>query len=152
LQRITITIDDDLLEAVDDLVRRRGHDSRSNALREIVRGHVSRKAAEADDGPCIAALSCVYDHATRDLAARITDALHARHDLTVSSLHVHLDHASCLEVSVIRGPAAAVRRLAEEVTGQRGVRHANLHLVPVEEAAAEHDHGHGSPPHRHIRA
>lgn len=158
MQRITVTIDDELLETVDRFVEQRGFDSRSEAMREMVRAFVRQQAPEADGAPCVAALSCVYDHSTRDLARRMTDTMHDHHDLTIASLHVHLDHESCLEVSVLRGPASAVRGLADELTGQRGVRHANLHLVPadilVEPHGHGHDHGHehGGTPHEHIRA
>ena len=37
MQRITITIDDDLLEAVDGLMARRGYASRSEAFRDLAR-------------------------------------------------------------------------------------------------------------------
>ena len=151
MQRITITIDEDLLEATDALMRRRGYESRSEALREVLRSHLRDERAEDGAAPCIAALSCVYDHATRDLARRMADTMHEHHDLVVSTLHVHLDHDSCLELSVLRGPAAAVRKLADSLTAQRGVRHSNLHLVPAEVLVELHDHGGGRRPHEHIR-
>lgn len=150
MQRVTVTIDDELLATVDAFVEQRGYDSRSEALREMARAYVRQQQAPDGDGPCIAALSRVCDHATRDLARRMAGAMHDHHDLTVSSMHVHLDHDSSLEVSVLRGPTAAVRRLADELTGQRGVRHAHLHLVPARPLPEPHDHGDGSGPHTHI--
>lgn len=154
MQRITITIDDDLLDAVDAEAARRGYESRSEALREIVRGHVRETAAEDEAAPCVAVLSCICDHATRDVASRMARTRHDHHDLTVSTLNVQINHDSGLEVSVLRGPIGPVRRLADELTAQRGVRHAHLHLAPAEETTDRHDHGagHGAGPHRHIRA
>ena len=37
MQRVTITIDDDLLAAIDALAQRRGYQSRSEAMREEIR-------------------------------------------------------------------------------------------------------------------
>ncbi|MBS0549859.1 MAG: nickel-responsive transcriptional regulator NikR, partial [Proteobacteria bacterium] len=73
------------------------------------------------------------------------------HDLQVATLHVHLDHDSCLEVSVLRGPASAVRALADETVSQRGVRHGQLHLVPAALEHGKHAHGAGKHGHEHIK-
>ena len=68
----------------------------------------------------------------------------------MASLHVHLDHDACLEVAVLRGPSGAVRRFADAVTSQRGVRRHGLHIVPATEEEARHDHGAGPRPHSHV--
>lgn len=147
MQRVTITIDDDLLAVVDALAERKGYASRSEAIRDLLRAETGRAAVLAEATPCVATLSYVYDHAARDLARRLTGAHHAHHDLGIASLHVHLDHDTCLEVAVLRGEAGAVRRFADAVTAERGVRHHALHLVPAE--IEESRHGHGGDPHRH---
>lgn len=38
MQRVTITLDDDLLETLDSLSQRRGYNNRSEAIRDILRG------------------------------------------------------------------------------------------------------------------
>lgn len=153
MQRITITIDDTLLETLDAVVRRRGYASRSEAVRDMVRDNATHAAtASGDTAPCVAVLGYVYDHETRSLAQRLNHTLHDHHDLTVADMHVHLDHETCLEVSVLKGRTSAVRELADVLTAQRGVRHANLHMVPVRISHARHDHGSGATRHLHLRA
>src|SRR4051794_14886002 len=107
MQRVTITIDDDLLEALDRLVDRREYTNRSEAFRDILREMTDRQEAADPKVPCIATLSYVFDHGTRNLASRLTQTQHDHHDLTIASMHVHLDHESCLEISVLRGSSAA---------------------------------------------
>ena len=150
MQRITITIDDSLLEVLDAAVERHGYASRSEAVRDMIRDTARQDAALADASPCVAVLAYVYDHETRALAQRLTQSLHDHHDLTVAGMHVHLDHESCLDVSVLKGKASAVRGLADTLTAQRGVRYANLHLVPVRVSKARHEHGAGK--HTHVHA
>lgn len=131
MQRITITIEDELLAWVDQVMRQRGYPSRSEAVRDLVRESLGREAAAADGaGTCVATLTYVYDHERRDLARRLTHVQHDRHDLNVATLHVHLHHDTCLEVAVLKGPLAAVQELADAVVTQRGVRHGHLHVVP----------------------
>lgn len=145
MQRITITIDDDLLEAIDRLCERRGYGSRSEAVRDLVRDAVAPvQTTDAGDTPCYAALSYVYDHGTRDLARRLTDEGH-HHGVSIASLHVHLNADDCLEVAVLKGPAAAMQAYADSVTTQRGVRYGQLHLIPERADGGHHAHSHDKP-------
>jgi CopG family nickel-responsive transcriptional regulator len=89
----------------------------------------------------------VYNHALRDLPQRLVDTQHSHHDLSVATTHVHFGHEDCLEVAILRGPAAAVQSHADALTAQRGVRHAHLHLIPVQ--AKEQAHSHHGHTHRH---
>ncbi|MBV8406992.1 MAG: nickel-responsive transcriptional regulator NikR [Alphaproteobacteria bacterium] len=154
MQRLTLSVDDDLAEALDRHAKERLYSSRSEALRDLLRELQSRQrlsATEADGkGYCVATLTYVYDHQTRNLGGRLTEEQHRHHDLHVATLHVHLDHDACLEVSVLRGPGKAVQALADDTISQRGVRHGKLHIVPAEKVAARHSHGGG--PHDHFHA
>ncbi|MEJ2625512.1 MAG: nickel-responsive transcriptional regulator NikR [Pseudolabrys sp.] len=152
MQRITITIDDDLLDVVDTLKQQRGYDSRSEAFRDIVRDVANRQRAEESGALCIAVLSYVFDYETRDLAQRLTRIQHEHHDMFAANMRVPLDHASCLELSALRGRSRAVRELSDRITTQRGVRHASLHVVPVTVSSKSHRHGEGGVPHEHIQA
>ena len=43
MQRVTITLDDDLLETLDSLSQRRGYNNRSEAIRDILRSATARR-------------------------------------------------------------------------------------------------------------
>ncbi|CAH1667064.1 DNA-binding transcriptional repressor NikR [Hyphomicrobiales bacterium] len=140
VERVTITIDAELLAFVDALSASKGYGSRSEAIRDILR-QAARTETQADPAaPCFATLAYVFDHETRDLARRLTNQQHDHHDLSVATLHVHLDRHECLEVSVLRGESGAVRAFADEVISQRGVRHGQLHLLPGAPAGRHHHH------------
>ena len=151
MQRITLSIDDELAETLDRHMKKHRYASRSEALRDILREvQTGERLEEKSNGFCVATLAYIYDHETRDLGRRLTQAQHKHHDLQVATLHVHLDHDSCLEVSVLRGPAEEVRALADETVSQRGVRHGQLHVVPAELDRSKHSHGGAKHAHRHI--
>lgn len=150
MERITITIDEDLLEVVDNLMHRRGYTSRSEAIRDMVRDAAARVKISQNKNPCIAVLDYVYDHETRGLGQRLAEGFHAHHDLTRASMQVHLDHDSCLAVSVLQGTAAAIHDFANAIITQRGVRHSNLHVVPAAVSNVRHDHGSGAMTHPHV--
>jgi CopG family transcriptional regulator, nickel-responsive regulator len=154
MQRITVTIDDELLAAVDRVIARRGYQNRSEAIRDLARAGMVELAENAPaDREEVAALVYVFDHAKRELAKRLTQSFHDNHDMSLATMHVHLDHQSCLEVAVLRGQRQDIREFAEHVMSERGVRHGRLVAVPVEVEIAGHHHGPrgGGHPHTHVR-
>lgn len=131
MQRITITIDDDLASEIDETLARRGYQNRSETIRDLVRIGLKQWALDTDDmDRCVGVLSYVYDHASRDLAKRLTATSHHSHDLIVSSLHVHLNEHMCLEISVLKGPLLEVRHFAEKIISERAVRYGALEVIP----------------------
>ena len=144
MQRLTITIDDDLLAEVDDFIAHRGYANRSEAFRDLLRAGLENADSEnPGDRPCIATVSYVYDHAARELPKRLTKEFHEHNDLAQATLHVHIDEASCLEVTVLRGRGDEVKAFANHVIAERGVRHGHIAMMPVE-AGHQHRHGHGT--------
>ena len=132
MERITISVDEDLAKEFDALIRKRGYTSRSEAMRDLLRRDVeANRIAYEQRSYCVANLSYVYDHHARDLAERLIGAQHDHHDMVVSTMHVHLDHRHCLETVILKGPTSAVRSFASSLQAERGVRHANINLVTV---------------------
>jgi CopG family transcriptional regulator, nickel-responsive regulator len=153
MQRVTITIDDELMTELDRIIAARGYQNRSEAIRDLARAGI-REAAESLDQQrdCVAALVYVYDHAARQLSKRLADTFHDHHELSLASMHAHLDHDSCMEVTILRGKTGKVRKFAEHVIAERGVRHGKVVLVPTEVLSQPHSAGHGAAhhhPHRH---
>jgi CopG family transcriptional regulator, nickel-responsive regulator len=144
MERFTISLDESLAQEFDSLIHERGYANRSEAVRDMLRRELEAHRLEHEDAAyCIASLSYIYNHHERRLSERLTDLQHHAHDLVVSSMHVHLDHDNCLETLFLRGATADVRALAEKISAERGVRHGQINLVPVEvESGHHHVHNH----------
>jgi CopG family nickel-responsive transcriptional regulator len=141
MQRVTITLDDDLMADLDRFIAARGYQNRSEAIRDLARSGLEQAAVEvAGSRPCVATLVYVYDHHARELPKRLTQGFHDHHELSQATLHVHLDAASCLEVTVLKGPGSEVQRFADHVIAERGVRHGHVVYIPADELS---DHSHG---------
>lgn len=148
--RVTISLDDKLLDEFDAYIKHKGYENRSEAIRDLVRQRLERDRLEENRAAhAVACLSYVYNHHQRELASRLTQTQHAHHDLILSTLHVHLDHENCLEIAVLQGATVDVRRLAEATIAETGVRHGNLHLVPAEMVRSRHGHDRHDQPHDH---
>ena len=114
----------------DQLISSKGYVNRSEAIRDMIRSALVEDQVEnADTTPTVGTVTLVYDHHTRDLSDKLTEHQHSHHDAIISALHVHLDTHHCLEVVVVRGTAAQVKRLADELIGTKGVKHGKLVLT-----------------------
>lgn len=149
MERVTVSLDDDLLAQFDEFIKRKGYSNRSEAVRDVLRDRLQADRLTANTAPyCVGSLFYVYNHHERELSRRITQIHHDHHDLIRSTMHVHLDHENCLEVSLLEGPTAAVSALADVISSETGVRHGKLNLLPVEHDAG-HTHHHDGRGHHH---
>ena len=148
MQRVTITIDDDLAADLDRYMSARRYANRSEAIRDLARSGLQQAASEiAGKRQRVAALVYLYDHETRELPKRLTRDFHQRHDLAQTTLHMHLDHDHCMEVTVLKGRGAEVQKFAERIIAERGVRHGHAVYLPAD---GVHTHG-PSAKHNHSR-
>ena len=133
MRRLTVSIEDDLADKFDTLVAEHGYQNRSEAFRDLLRRELGEKGLATGKAKyCVASLSYVYNHHERRLAGRLTSLQHAHHDVTVASMHAHLDHENCIESVILQGPTADVTQFAESLIAEKGVRHGKINLVPVE--------------------
>ena len=150
MERITISVSDEFATELAAVMESERYDNRSEAVRDLARLGLDRARIDRSiSGDCVATLSYVFSHHTRELARRLTDAHHEHHGHQVATMHVHLDHDNCLEVAVLRGDAAEVREFAKTIIAERGVTHGQVSFVPVSIDATAHAHGGVSHKHAH---
>ena len=133
MRRITISVDESLALEFDSLMEQHGYENRSEAFRDLVRSRIEQERKTSYTAVfCVATVTYVYNHHERELVSRLTAAQHAHHDVCVSTMHVHLDQDNCLETVVLRGKFREVSDFANSLVAQSGVRHGNIHIVPVQ--------------------
>lgn len=129
LFRFGVSIPGDLIEKFDRLIGKRGYANRSEALRDLIRDALVQEEAASPSGRVVGALTLVYSHETRELSDRLTELQHRDHGAVISALHVHLDAHNCLEVVILKGGAARVKKIADGLISMRGVKHGKLTLT-----------------------
>jgi CopG family nickel-responsive transcriptional regulator len=144
MHRMTISLEESLAQEFDALVERKGYQNRSEAVRDLIRNHLEEERLREAKAPyCIASVSYVYNHHERELPRRLMAIQHQHHDLSLSTMHVHLDHDQCMETVVLRGRTSSVRQFAEAIVAERGIRHGKINIVPMErESPRSGVHGH----------
>jgi CopG family transcriptional regulator, nickel-responsive regulator len=128
VDRIGVSLQGQLLEDFDRLVRTEGFPSRSEALRELIRRSLVRRRREAG-GKVVGTITFVYRHDVGMVTHRI---LHRQHDFLGSiraTAHTHLNEETCLEVLIVEGDADRVEQLADRLKTTKGVLFAEIVLA-----------------------
>ena len=124
--RFSVSLPPRLLDQLDDMARDKGYDNRSLAIADMIRGQLVEYRQKFGSEEIAGTITLVYDHHKPHVQETLTDIQHDHHDAIVSTLHVHLDHHNCLEVLVVRGRAALVKKIADGLISAKGVKHGKL--------------------------
>lgn len=125
LKRFGVSLEENLLRNLDDLVNRHHFPNRSQAIRFLINKYAVEDKWE-DNALVAGAVVLVYDHHKRDLQKKSTEVQHNYHHLILSVQHVHLDHDNCLETIAVKGRASQLKDLANRLIALKGVRHGEL--------------------------
>ncbi len=129
LARFGVSMEEELLARFDRLIKKKGYANRSEAIRDLVRETLIANRWQEKGRQVVGTLTLVYDHHTRELSELLTSLQHDHYADIPSTLHVHLDRDTCLEVLVIKGKSEFVRKLADRLTSVRGVKHGKLAMT-----------------------
>lgn len=125
VKRFGVSLEDDLLKSLDNLVVKHRFPNRSQAIRFLINQHIVEEKWKEDEDVA-GALVLIYDHHKRDLQKQMTSIQHDYHCLILSSMHIHLDHHNCLETIALKGKAGKLLKLTDKLKAIKGIRHGDL--------------------------
>ena len=133
--RVTISLDEPLLELFDDFVHDRGYPTRSEAVRDLIREKLLTEESEVV-GDKIGVLSVVFEMKSKAPARialrsrRVADMIRCTTQTSVGENHL-------LAVYVLEGSPGRMRRFADAILSIKGALHGELKFTAgVEELAA----------------
>jgi CopG family nickel-responsive transcriptional regulator len=109
---ISISVPERLLERIDISVGERGFASRSEIIRQALRGFLREDKSLRDiEGKVVATITIIYERETN--RERISNIQHDYGHVVSTFLHAHIDENYCLEVIVVKGEASLIRKLVD---------------------------------------
>jgi CopG family nickel-responsive transcriptional regulator len=131
VERVGVSLEKELLAAFDKLISQQGYQSRSEAIRDLIRLQLSSRRLQNEKAKAIAAVMLVYDHHSSAIMEQLTDLQHSHLLQTISSLHVHLGHHDCLEIIVLKGKVGEINRMGDMLISIKGVKLGKVNLLPA---------------------
>lgn len=131
LIRFGVSVDEELISSFDELVSSRGYETRSEALRDLMRDSLIKSRLDDPKGEddVIGSLTLVYDHHAAGLQKEMQRIQHRSHDMILSVMHLHVSHDDCLEIIALRGRASKVKQIADDLLSLKGVKNGELFLT-----------------------
>lgn len=127
--RITISLPETLFEKLDKMVAKRGYKSRSEAISKMISEQLVRHEEELGKQVMAGTITLIYSHAKPGLQSRLMQIQHKYLKEIISSQHVHLENQHSLEVLLVQGPGAKLKKIADELIACKGVKHGNLNVT-----------------------
>jgi len=141
LVRFGVSMEEELVQLLDELADREGYDNRSEALRSLVRKELARDSSPGDDRQVAGIVTLLYPYGRKLIDAPV--AAYPSLQIT-ANLQLHLQGNVTLKTLVIQGSGAEVHAWARRVVSQRGVL-GELSVVATEEVYAALAGGAGEP-------
>ena len=88
VSRISVSLPEPLLQQLDQMVEKRGFESRSQAIAEMISQQLTEHMQEQGDEIMAGTITLVYDHSMPGLQTLLTNIQHEFVDEVISSLHV----------------------------------------------------------------
>jgi CopG family transcriptional regulator, nickel-responsive regulator len=131
LARFGVSLDKDLLKALDDFVIENSFPNRSQAIRHLVEQNLVNKKWHCNE-IVAGAVVMLYDHHKGDVTTKSNDIQHEYFDVILSSQHFHLSHNNCLEIIAVKGTANRLTQLSDKLIGIKGIIHGKLVMSRAE--------------------
>ncbi|ODN66388.1 putative nickel-responsive regulator [Methylophaga muralis] len=119
--RISISMPEALLDELDEMVGKRGFDSRSQAICDMINLQINEHRTQQGDTVMTGTVNLVYNHSIPGLQKRLHDLQFEYIDEVISSLNVNLTHTNTLSVILVQGPANRLNMIADQMITLRGV-------------------------------
>ena len=126
--RFGVSLDMSLLDEFDELIKGLGYANRSEAIRDLIRQKLVEEEWEAPDRETFGVVFLVYDHHEMSVDRRLTEEQHHHHGDVISTMHVHIDEANCMEIVVLRGIGKDIQAFGRKLISMRGVKYGKLNL------------------------
>jgi CopG family nickel-responsive transcriptional regulator len=132
VERIGVSLENELLAKFDKLIAKQGYKSRSEAIRDLVRQRLSDEQMGDPKTEAVAAVILVYDHHSTKVMEKITGLQHSHLIQTISAMHIHLSEHDCLELIALRGRVSEIKKTAENIISIKGVKLGRINFVAAE--------------------
>ncbi|HUW68508.1 MAG TPA: nickel-responsive transcriptional regulator NikR [Candidatus Nanoarchaeia archaeon] len=134
LSRIGISLPESLLEKFDVIIKNRGYSSRSEGIRDAIRGYIRYYDwMSSIEGERVATITLAYNHKQKGVEDVLGNIQHKYLDIIRSTVHVHLENENCMEVIILEGEGKKIKEIFENLIKNKGLKYVKLNTIVSEE-------------------
>ncbi|MEQ1368392.1 transcriptional regulator [Acinetobacter schindleri] len=128
LARISVTVPETTLHAMDQKIVEQHYESRSQAIVDMINRHLIEDLEQRNE-VMVGTLTLLYDMSLKALRTQLIDLQQQFLSQVISSLHIQLDDNKVMEVMLIQGLSADLKHIGQQFTALKGVIKGHLELM-----------------------
>ena len=128
LARISVTVPEVTLIALDQKIVDQHYESRSQAIVDMINKHLIAEL-EVRNEVMVGTLTLLYDVAQSSLRNQLIDLQQQFLTQVISSLHIQLDGQKILQVMLMQGVSTELRHISHQFIALKGVVKGHLELM-----------------------
>ncbi|OFX54333.1 MAG: transcriptional regulator [Bacteroidetes bacterium GWB2_41_8] len=125
--RFGISIEQPLLEALDEYVKENHFTNRSQAIRQLINKNIVEQKWQCNN-QVAGAITLLFDPQKRDILNQIATVLENYHSEVLSSQRFMLETNKWLEIIAVKGTANKLTELSDSLISIKGLFHGKLSM------------------------
>lgn len=125
IKRFGVSLEDNLLESLDQYVDENGFANRSQAIRFLIEKNVAEKKWQCNH-IVAGTIIIMYDQEKKTISSRIAGIEQDYQNVILSSSQYYVNQNFCLHIVTVLGTAHRLTELSDKLTAIKGIKHGKL--------------------------
>jgi len=129
--RFGVSLDEELLKALDEYVADNLFANRSQAIRHLIEKNLVEKKWKCDN-LVAGAVILVFNHDKTDILAKSSDIQFHYKNYILSTQGFYLNDQNYLQIIAVKGPSKKLTEISDKLISIRGIQHGKLVMSKAE--------------------
>ena len=125
VSRFGVSLDEDLLKSLDELVADNQFANRSQAIRHLIEKNLTEEKWKCDN-IVAGAVVLVFNNQKREILKRSSEIQFEYSDVILSVQGFYLNEINYMEIIAVKGPSKRLTEISEKLIGIKGIEHGKL--------------------------
>ncbi len=131
VSRFGVSLEENLLHALDEFVEDNGFPNRSQAIRYLIEKNLAEEKWKCDN-IVAGAIVLVFDHEKTDVLKRSSELQFEYRDVILSSQGFYLNQSNYLEIVAVKGASRRLTEISDKLISIKGIQHGKLVMSKAE--------------------
>ncbi|WP_347839458.1 nickel-responsive transcriptional regulator NikR [uncultured Draconibacterium sp.] len=131
VSRFGVSLDEDLLKALDNYVSENAFSNRSQAIRHLIEKNMVEEKWKCDN-IVAGAVVLVFDHSKKEIIKKSAAIQYAHKTHILSSQSFFLNEINLMEIIAVKGPSRILTEISDQLISIKGIQHGKLVMSKAE--------------------
>jgi CopG family nickel-responsive transcriptional regulator len=131
VSRFGVSLDEELLKALDEFVADNQFANRSQAIRHLIEKNLTEEKWKCDN-IVAGAVVLVFNNQKREILKKSSEIQFEYNDVILSVQGFYLNEINYLEIIAVKGPSKRLTEVSEKLIGIKGIGHGKLVMTKAQ--------------------